>query len=59
MELARSHEIVAHNVETGCGVDSFENFYRHALTGRPVRVRWRISPWRDGHAVARGVICEQ
>ena len=55
-DVSASNDVVARNVSEDTGVEGFENRYRHADGTGVSRVVWRISPWRDGYAVARGVV---
>jgi PAS domain S-box-containing protein len=55
-DIGASRAVVDDNLDSGRGVEGFVNHYRHATNGTVHRVVWRISPWRDGRAVARGEV---
>lgn len=55
-EVAAARAVIADNLGSGHGVEGLVNHYRHATAGTLHRVVWRVSPWRDGRAVARGEV---
>lgn len=55
VSAAQSLAVVAENLREGKGVESFRNRYRHK-DGGTRGIRWRISPWVSGRAVAYGEV---